>query len=124
MPIVLTKKFTFEAAHWLPFFPEGHKCRRLHGHSFRVEIQVKGESNAEGILLDFGVVKAIVKPYIDLLDHRCINEVGDERQDELLKNPTSENLSKWFYDQLKPELPDLDSVLIHETCTSSCLYYK
>ena len=121
MPVILTKEFKFEAAHWLPTFPEGHKCRRLHGHSFIVEVKVKGEIDPKsGVLIDFGDIKKIVNPYIDLLDHRCLNEIGEEREIPELSNPTSENISRWLFLELKPQLPILYSILVHETCTSRC----
>lgn len=123
MPVVLTKKFRFEAAHFLPKMPEGHKCRRMHGHSFRLEVNLHGQIDPDtGLLLDFGEVKKIVKPFVNKLDHWCINEIGEQDNDPLLSNPTSENLAKWFYDSLKPLLPDLYSIIIHETCTAKCEY--
>lgn len=125
MPVSLTKTFKFEAAHYLPAFPEGHKCRRMHGHSFRVEINVKGEIAAEsGILVDFGDIKAVVKPIIEGLDHYCLNELGESWKEPLLKNPTSENLAKWLFQTIKPKLPILHSVVVHETCTSLCEYWE
>ncbi len=123
MPVKISKSFRFESAHWLPGMPEGHKCRRMHGHSFQVSIQVMGETDPKtGILIDFGDIKQIVKPYIDLLDHYCLNDVGEERGDALLQNPSSENLSQWFFEQLEGQLPGLYSVIVHETCTSQCEY--
>lgn len=121
MPVVIRKKFRFEAAHYLPKMPEGHKCRRLHGHSFKVEVNVKGEINPEtGLLIDFGDIKKIVKPYIEMLDHWCINEVGEREGIELLQNPSSENISKWLFFVLKPKLAGLYSIVVQETCTARC----
>ena len=123
MPVLITKKFRFDSAHYLPGMPEGHKCRRLHGHSFKMEVNVLGEIDAEtGYLIDFGEIKQIVKPYVDMLDHWCINEVGERDNIELLKNPTSENIAKWYYETLKPKIKGLHSILIHETCTTKCEY--
>ena len=123
MPVKISKSFRFESAHWLPGMPEGHKCRRMHGHSFKVTVQVVGETDpVTGILIDFGDIKTVVKPYIDMLDHWCLNDVGERLNDDLLRNPTSENLSQWFFEQLAPLIPGLYSVLVHETCTSSCEY--
>ncbi len=124
MAIQLTKTFRFEAAHWLPQFPEGHKCRRLHGHSFIVEVTLCGEPDDSGILMDFGVVKNLVKPVIDKLDHQCLNDLGEKWNDELLKKPSSENLAKWLYKQIKHLIPMLYSITVHETCTSKCTYYE
>jgi 6-pyruvoyl tetrahydropterin synthase/QueD family protein len=125
MPFIITKKFTFEAAHYIPVFEEGHKCRRMHGHSFQLEVKIKGDIQPElGILMDFADVKAVVKPYVDFLDHDCLNDIGEREQIPLLQNPTSENICIWLYRELKPKLPILQSVIVHETCTSGCEYYE
>lgn len=117
MKIALTKTFGFEAAHFLPCFPEGHKCRRMHGHSFRIDVVVEGEvDESKGYLIDFAEVKAATKPIEDALDHRVLNEIAG------LENPTAELLSKWVWDQLAPSLPLLACVRVHETCTSSAEY--
>ena len=117
MRVSLRKSFGFESAHWLPKFPDGHKCRRLHGHSFRVDVVVEGEVPEEaGYLVDFGVIKAAIKPIEETLDHRCLNDI------EGLENPTSEMLAKWIWDRLIETLPILSEVHVHETCTSSCIY--
>jgi 6-pyruvoyltetrahydropterin/6-carboxytetrahydropterin synthase len=117
MRVSLSKSFGFEAAHWLPTFPEDHKCRRLHGHSFHVEIVVEGDVPEEsGYLMDFGTIKAAIKPVEEALDHRCLNEI------EGLENPTSEMLARWIWRRIAPELPLLSEVRIRETCSSSCVY--
>lgn len=111
------KVFYIEAAHHLPNVPEGHKCRRLHGHSFRIEIHVSGNINTkEGWVMDFADISKIFKPIYDQLDHQYLNDVDG------LANPTSENLAKWVWHQLKPTLPALSKVVIHETCTAGCVY--
>lgn len=111
------KKFSIEAAHWLPNVPEGHKCGRLHGHSFHVELHLTGPVDARmGWVEDFAEVKAAFKILEDKLDHHCLNEV------EGLENPTSENLARWIWDHLKPELKLLSKVVVEETCTSGCIY--
>ena len=115
MHVRLTKTFGFEAAHWLPTFPEGHKCRRMHGHSFRVDVMVAGDVDAEkGYLVDYGDIKAALEPIRRQLDHHCLNDI------EGLENPTSEVLAKWIWDRL--ELPMLAEVAVHETCTTRCEY--
>lgn len=117
MHVTLTKSFTFEAAHSLPTFPEGHKCRRLHGHSFRVEVRVSGEMDeAKGYLVDYGEIKAACEPIRKQLDHYYLNEI------EGLENPTSEVLARWIWQRLKPALPLLTAVVVQETCTSACEY--
>jgi 6-pyruvoyltetrahydropterin/6-carboxytetrahydropterin synthase len=111
------RTFTVEAAHRLPNVPEGHKCARLHGHSFRIEVFVSGPVGAEtGWVMDFADLKEAFQPLFDQLDHRYLNEI------EGLENPTSENLAIWVWDRLKPALPQLCRVKIAETCTSGCVY--
>ena len=115
--VELVKDFRFEAAHYLPNLPDGHKCRRMHGHSFRGEIQVRGEVDSHtGWLIDFADLKRITAPIVDLLDHNLLNEI------EGLQNPTSENVAIWIWRKLQPELPILTRVTIEETCTSRCHY--
>ena len=117
MDVRLVKAFSFEAAHWLPTFAEGHKCRRLHGHSFRVEVVVAGEVDpAKGFLVDYGDIKKAISPLHDLLDHRCLNDIVG------LENPTSEMLAHWIFTKLAPTLPQLAEIIVHETCTSRCEY--
>lgn len=111
------REFTFEAAHRLPEVPEGHKCARLHGHSYRVAVHVEGPVDERaGWVMDFGDVKAAFKPLEEQLDHHYLNEV------EGLENPTSENLAVWIWDRLLPGLPTLSAVTVRETCTSGCTY--
>ena len=111
------KEFTLESAHTLPNVPDGHKCRRLHGHSFRIEIHVQGiPDSGSGWIMDFGDIKTAFQPIHDQLDHRYLNEV------EGLSNPTSEHLARWIWERLKPSLPGLSQVVVRETCTTGCAY--
>jgi len=111
------KEFTIEAAHWLPNVPEGHKCRRLHGHSFQIAIHVSGPLDPKlGWVLDFADIKAAWIGIEDQIDHRCLNEVKG------LENPTSENLARWLWTALHPALPILSKIVVKETCTSGCIY--
>jgi 6-pyruvoyltetrahydropterin/6-carboxytetrahydropterin synthase len=111
------KEFTFEAAHRLPQAPPGHKCARLHGHSFRVEIAVRGPVGAaSGWVMDFAALKAAFQPLYDQLDHTYLNEVAG------LENPTSELLARWIWRRLWPTLPSLARVVVRETCTTGCVY--
>jgi 6-pyruvoyltetrahydropterin/6-carboxytetrahydropterin synthase len=113
----LFREFTFEAAHRLPNVPEGHKCGRLHGHSFRVELHVRGALEPHlGWVMDFAFIKQAFQPLYELLDHNYLNEI------EGLDNPTSEHLACWIWDRLKPGLPELCKVVVRETCTSGCIY--
>jgi 6-pyruvoyltetrahydropterin/6-carboxytetrahydropterin synthase len=111
------KAFTLESAHRLPNVPEGHKCARVHGHSFRVEIHVRGPLDPQlGWVMDFADVKAAFEPLFLQLDHRYLNEVPG------LENPTSEHLARWIWQRLQPALPQLCAVVVHETCTSGARY--
>lgn len=113
----LYRRFQIEAAHWLPNVPENHKCRRLHGHSFHIEIRVEGAIGEEtGWVMDFSELKAAFQPLFEQLDHRCLNDV------EGLENPTSENLAVWIFDRLKPTVPMLTEVSVAETCNAGCVY--
>jgi 6-pyruvoyltetrahydropterin/6-carboxytetrahydropterin synthase len=111
------KEFTFEAAHLLPNLPEGHKCRRLHGHSFRVQIHVSGEIDPTlGWVMDFGDLKAAAKPVLEQLDHRYLNEIAG------LENPTSEVIARWIWQKLFPVIPSMSRIVVRETCTAGCVY--
>lgn len=117
MRLKLSKTFRFEAAHSLPTFPEGHKCRRLHGHSFRFDVVVEGEVDpAKGYLIDYGDIKKACDPIVKQLDHYYLNDIDG------LSNPTAEMIAKWLWDRIKPQLPLLSKIVVNETCTSSCEY--
>jgi 6-pyruvoyltetrahydropterin/6-carboxytetrahydropterin synthase len=111
------KEFGFEAAHRLPHVPEGHKCGRLHGHSFRVRVALSGVPGIEsGWVLDFADLKKAWAPLDDILDHRYLNEIPG------LENPTSEILAVWIWDMLAPTLGCLSAISVQETCTAGCVY--
>lgn len=111
------KEFGFEAAHRLPNVAEGHKCARLHGHSFRVRITVAGPVDSElGWVMDFADLKNAFAPLYELLDHRYLNEIPG------LENPTSETIARFIFERLQPSLPELTAIEIRETCTSGCVY--
>lgn len=117
-PVVeIYKVFRFEAAHYLPNVPEGHKCGRMHGHSFEVQLTLAGEPDATlGWLVDFGDVKEAWKPLDEVLDHHLLNNVPG------LYNPTSENLARWIWEKLEDDLPQLTAVRVAETCTCGAVY--
>ncbi len=111
------KAFTLECAHRLPNVPAGHKCARLHGHSFRVELHVSGPVDPQfGWVMDFADVKQAFAPLYERLDHHYLNDVPG------LENPTSEHLARWIWRELRPRLPLLSRVVVHETCTSGASY--
>ncbi len=114
----LYKIFQIEAAHRLPNVPTGHKCARMHGHSFRIEVHARGDVDPNfGWVMDFAEIKLAFAPIFEQIDHHCLNEVAG------LENPTSENLAAWIFARLAPQLPLLHKIVIHETCTSGCTYY-
>jgi 6-pyruvoyltetrahydropterin/6-carboxytetrahydropterin synthase len=111
------REFTFEAAHRLPHVPGGHKCARLHGHSYRIFVHVTGEVDPDqGWIMDFGDLKTCVQPVIKRLDHYYLNEIQG------LENPTSEILAQWIWNELHNVLPGLDAITVRETCTSGATY--
>jgi 6-pyruvoyltetrahydropterin/6-carboxytetrahydropterin synthase len=113
----LVKEYRFEAAHRLPNVPEGHKCERLHGHSFKIELAIEGPVDpVTGWFIDYGVVDELWQPIHDRVDHHYLNEV------EGLENPTSEVLAKWLWDRLKVKLPQLVRITVFETCDARCEY--
>lgn len=116
MNVRLVREYRFEAAHHLPEVPEGHKCERLHGHSFRVEIAVAGPVNDKtGWFIDYGKMDECWEPIHDALDHRYLNDVAG------LENPTSEILARWLWCRLEGDLP-LHRITVHETCDARCEY--
>jgi 6-pyruvoyltetrahydropterin/6-carboxytetrahydropterin synthase len=117
MSVTLTKLFHFEAAHTLPNVPPDHQCARMHGHSYKVEVSVTGPVDpGSGWLMDHAEISHLVKPLIGELDHRYLNDIPG------LENPTFEQLAVWLWRKLKPSLPALSEIAIHETPTSRCLY--
>jgi 6-pyruvoyltetrahydropterin/6-carboxytetrahydropterin synthase len=114
------KEFSFEAAHRLPNVPDGHKCSRLHGHSFRAELRVAGPVDPHtGWVADFADLKAAFAPLLEQLDHRYLNDIDG------LDNPTSENLARWIWYRLSSRIAAplrLREVTVRETCTAGCSY--
>lgn len=117
MPVELFKTFTFDAAHRLAHLPETHKCHRLHGHTYQVTIHVEGPVDpALGWVMDFADLKRAVDPLVKQLDHHYLNDIPG------LEISTTENLAGWLWERLKPALPLLTKIVIHETPTSGCVY--
>ena len=116
----LTKEFKFEAAHKLPY--HDGQCARLHGHSFKMRVILQGKElkqngSKQGMLIDYKTVSEVVKPIVDeKLDHHYLNDTLP------LESPTSENIAKWLFAEIKPLLPLLHAVEVDETCSCSCRY--
>ena len=118
MRVELTRRFRFESAHRLPMVPPDHKCARVHGHSFRIDVSLEGEVDPRaGWLVDFGEISARVEPVLrQELDHRLLNDVPG------LENPTSEILACWLWTRIRPKLPQLVAITVAETCDARCTY--
>lgn len=106
----ISQAFRFEAAHLLPNVAAEHRCRRLHGHSYRVELRLEGAVDPiTGFVADFLAIEAVFKPLLDQLDHNYLNDI------EGLDNPTAENIAVWIWEKTKLALPELVSVVVFET---------
>ncbi len=111
------KEFSFDAAHRLPNVPPGHKCARLHGHTFHIRVHVEGAvQEPTGWVMDFADIGQAVRPLLEQLDHYYLNDIPE------LENPTSEHLARWLWERLLPGLPGLSCIEVRETCTSGCRY--
>lgn len=115
--VTIFKELTFDAAHFLPNVPEGHKCRNIHGHTYRLKVFISGPiDNNTGWVADFSVIKNSVKTIVEQVDHKFLNHV------EGLDNPTCELLAKWLWEKIKPLVPGLKKIELHETPTSGVIY--
>lgn len=108
----ITRRYTFEAAHWLPKVPDGHKCRRVHGHNYEIEVTVAGQVREDGFVMDFAELDQFVRPLVAEIDHRTLNDIKG------LENPTAELIAEWFYDRLGPV--SLHGLLIRVYETKDC----
>jgi 6-pyruvoyltetrahydropterin/6-carboxytetrahydropterin synthase len=116
-PMQIFKQFTFDSAHFLPNVPEGHKCREIHGHTYKLIIYLEGKPGSQtGWILDFGSIRNAVDPLIKMVDHKLLNGVAG------LENPTCELIAAWFWKHLKPTLPNLSKIELFETPTSGVIY--
>jgi 6-pyruvoyltetrahydropterin/6-carboxytetrahydropterin synthase len=108
--VKIARAFTFESAHRLPNVPPGHRCQRMHGHSYRVALTLDGPVDRHtGFVADFFDVEKTFQPVLDVLDHQCLNDVAG------LENPTAENIAAWIWRRAKPALPQLARVVVYET---------
>jgi 6-pyruvoyltetrahydropterin/6-carboxytetrahydropterin synthase len=111
------KEFSFDSAHFLPNVPDGHKCKQMHGHTYRLRVVLKGERDARlGWIMDFKELKDAISPVIDLLDHKLINDIKG------LENPTAENITVWIWKQIRPSLPQLSRIELYETPTTGVIF--
>ena len=115
--LILYKQFTFDAAHYLPKVPDGHKCKQMHGHTYHLTIFIEGEILKEqGWVLDFGDIKKTLKPVLDIIDYTLLNNIPG------LENPTAELFTIWLWNKIKPLLPELKKIELKETPTSGVIY--
>lgn len=111
------KKYFFDSAHFLPNVPADHKCRQMHGHTYKLIVFVSGSAdNAEGWIMDFAELKKEITPIIDIIDHKVLNEIKG------LENPTCENIAKWLWVKIKEKIPALIRIELHETPTTGVIY--
>ncbi len=111
------KEFAFDSAHFLPNVPDEHKCKNIHGHTYHLRVYVQGKPDEQlGWIIDFKELKDFIMPLIDQLDHSLLNNIKG------LENPTAENITRWFWQQLKPQLPSLTRVELKETPTTGVIY--
>ena len=103
------RRFRFQAAHFLPNVPAGHKCGRMHGHGFEVIIHANQDLGSLDYSVDYDHIESMWAPLASRLHYQCLNDIPD------LQNPTSENLAAWIWKHLKPVLPELSWVTVYET---------
>lgn len=114
MTFEISKEFCFEAAHSLPHLPEGHKCRRLHGHSYRFEVVCRGELDERGFVIDYAEISEAVDPIVDALDHQNLNEL-------FTVPTTAEHLAAWLYEKIQGKLP-IHRIDFYETAKTRVSY--
>jgi 6-pyruvoyltetrahydropterin/6-carboxytetrahydropterin synthase len=115
--MLIFKQFTFDAAHFLPNVPDGHKCKEIHGHTYHLTIFIEGELDPHlGWVMDFAELKNVIEPLVKHVDHKFINNL------EGFENPTCENMVLWFWNQIKPKVPQLCKIELKETPTSGAVY--
>jgi 6-pyruvoyltetrahydropterin/6-carboxytetrahydropterin synthase len=105
------RRFRFEAAHQLPNVPPGHKCGRMHGHGFEVILHADRDLDEKHIGIDFDHLATLWEPIYREINYACLNNIQG------LENPTSELISSWLWERLKPQLPELSWVTVYETAT-------
>ncbi len=115
--MIIFREFTFDSAHFLPRVPEDHKCRAIHGHTYKLKVYIEGPLDDElGWVADFAGVKKVISETIDLIDHKLLNNI------EGLENPTCEIVAVWLWNKIKQDIPGLVRVELNETPTSGVIY--
>ena len=110
------RRYRFQAAHRLPNVPFGHQCGRLHGHGFEVIVHANQDLGERNISIDYDHLDEVWAPFHMQLNYQCLNEV------EGLNNPTSEVISAWLWERLKPQLPELSWITVYETGSCGATY--
>lgn len=117
MIVTLHREFRFEASHQLTHLPKDHPCHNLHGHSYGVRVEVRGEVDpATGFLIDYADIDRAVQPSIDTLDHSHLNDIPE------LSMATTEYIARWLWERLQLTLPTLSAIRVSETNSSGCEY--
>ncbi|MDH5718557.1 MAG: 6-carboxytetrahydropterin synthase QueD [Spirochaetia bacterium] len=115
---IIEKDFFFDSAHFLPCVPLEHKCRNLHGHTYKLTVGIKGHIIEEtGWIIDFAEIRKIVEPIVENLDHKLLNSIPG------LENPTAEIIAKYIFQKVKEQLINLYFIKIEETPTSRFIYF-
>jgi 6-pyruvoyltetrahydropterin/6-carboxytetrahydropterin synthase len=114
--MLIEKEFIFDSAHFLPFVHQDHKCRKLHGHTYRIVIGIEGDVDASGWIMDFADISAAVQPILQSIDHTLLNAVPG------LENPTAENIAVWIFNRVKTAIPLLSFVNVQEGLSSRVIY--
>lgn len=114
--MIIEKEFVFDSAHFLPLVPANHKCRKLHGHTYKVVVGVEGDADDKGWIIDFADISAAVQPILNTIDHTLLNAVPG------LDNPTAENIAMWIYNEIKKKLPILSFISVQEGLASRVIY--
>ncbi len=115
--MTIYKQFYFDSAHYLPYVPDGHKCKEMHGHTYKLTLYFTGPlDETYGWVIDFNEIKTVVDPLIKTLDHKLLNNI------EGLENPTSEVIAMWIWTKLKPGMPLLSKIELNETPSTGAVY--
>jgi len=115
--VTIFKELTFDAAHFLPNVPEGHKCRNIHGHTYRLKVFIRGPIGQDtGWVADFSDLKGVINTVVQEADHKLLNEVKG------LENPTCELFAQWFWKKIKPQIKGLAKIELYETPASGVIY--